>query len=271
MSNSKLFDLTGKVALVTGAANGIGAQTAKELAHLGATVVATDLEEDCLDATAQAIENQGGHAMILKHDVTLEDDWSAAIKLCEREFGRLDVLVNNAGVMLNLPFAECSYEDFQRQMHVNVDSVFIGCKAAYTLMETSSKTTEGGSIINLSSIYGQVVGPMHSAYCASKGAVRLLTKSLAVEFGYMKSGIRVNSVHPGPTNTDLGLGGLKKLASMGAVESFDSGFQNSLTMFPLGRWAEVGDIAAVIAFLASDASKYVTGTELVVDGGFSCQ
>lgn len=87
----------------------------------------------------------------------------------------------------------------------------------------------------------------------------------------MKSGIRVNSVHPGPTNTDLGLGGLKKLASTGAVESFDSGFQSSLTMFPLGRWAEVGDIASVIAFLTSDASKYVTGTELVVDGGFSCQ
>ena len=271
MSHSKLFDLTGKVAVVTGAANGIGAQTAKDLAQLGAIVIATDLEEEGLTATAQAIENEGGHAMTMKHDVTLEDDWAAAVRSSEQEFGRLDVLVNNAGIMLHLPFAECRYQDFQRQMHVNVDSVFIGCKAAYNLMEKSAKSTEGSSIINLSSIYGQVVGPMHSAYCASKGAVRLLTKSLAVEFGYMQSGIRVNSVHPGPTTTELGLAGLRKLASTGAVESFDSGYQNSLTMFPMGRWGEVGDISGVIAFLASDASKYVTGTELVVDGGFTCQ
>lgn len=264
-----LFDLQDKTIVVTGAASGIGQQSAIDMASLGATIVATDINAEGLDATVATISDNGGKAVAVAHDITSEEDWDKVVDTCKSQFGRLDVLVNNAGIMLNIPFVRCTASDFRKQQVVNVDSIFIGCKATYELMAKSAETTAGSSIINLSSIYGQVAGPMQSAYCASKGAVRMLSKSLAVELGGMN--IRVNSVHPGPTNTQLGTSALDVLVEDGALPNVEAGFDGAKAMFPLGRWGEVDDVAGVIAFLASDASKFVTGSELVVDGGFTTQ
>lgn len=266
------FDLTDKVIVVTGAANGIGKQCAADLAALGATIVATDINGDGIEATVAAITSNGGTAVGVKHDVTSEADWETVVNTCKEQYGRLDVLVNNAGIMLHIPFALTTYEDFQKQQKINVDSIFIGCKAAYELMAASGADTDGTSIINLSSVFGQIAGPMHSAYCASKGAVRMLTKSLAVEFGRMQTNIRVNSVHPGPTNTELGRAGLveaEKLGLLTHAKNVEEAYLQVAAQFPMGRWGEVEDIASVIAFLASDASRFMTGAELVVDGGYS--
>ncbi|ARN73096.1 SDR family NAD(P)-dependent oxidoreductase [Oceanicoccus sagamiensis] len=263
------FDLTGKVIVITGAAKGIGEQCAYDLADMGATIVATDIDKAGVEATAAKILESNGKAMAIKHDVTSEADWEKVVATCKQQFSRLDVLVNNAGIMMNIPFALCSYEDFKKQQTINVDSVFIGCKAAYELMAESGKTTAGSSIINLSSIFGQISGPMHSAYCASKGAVRMMSKAMAVELGRMGTKIRVNSVHPGPVNTELGLSAAKDAEKLGLVDDADERNKMVGTLFPMGRWGEAQDVAGVIAFLAADASQFVTGTELVVDGAYS--
>jgi NAD(P)-dependent dehydrogenase (short-subunit alcohol dehydrogenase family) len=263
------FDLTGKVIIITGAATGIGEQCAYDLADMGATVIATDIDEAGVDATAAKIIKGNGKAISIRHDVTSEADWDKLIETCKQQFSRLDVLVNNAGIMMNIPFALCSYEDFKKQQTINVDSVFIGCKAAYELMAESGMTTSGSSIINLSSIFGQISGPMHTAYCASKGAIRMLSKSMAVELGRMGTKIRVNSVHPGPINTELGRSAAKDAEKLGLLADADERNKQVGALFPMGRWGEVEDVSGVIAFLASDASQFVTGAELVVDGAYS--
>lgn len=263
------FDLSGKVVIITGAASGIGEQCAYDLANMGAIIVATDINAEGAERTAAKIISDNGRALAIKHDVTSEEDWQTVVDACEAQFSRLDVLINNAGIMLHIPFALCSYDDFKKQQVINVDSVFLGCKAAYKLLTASGADGVGGSIINLSSVYGQISGPMHSAYCASKGAVRMLTKSLATEFGRMGTKIRVNSVHPGPINTELGRGGVVAAAKLGVIADEEKGYAAVAASFPVGRWGEVGDVAGVIAFLASDASSFVTGAELVVDGGYS--
>lgn len=263
------FDLVSKAVLITGAANGIGKACAYDMAQRGAKLIITDIDEDKVKAVALDIRNEGGEVVALRHDVTDEDQWAYVIEQCETSYGGLDALINNAGIMLHIPFASCTYEEFRHQQTVNVDSVFLGCKAAYPLLADTANEDTGCSIVNLSSIFGQIAGPMHSAYCASKGAVRMLSKSLAVEFGRMGLNIRVNSVHPGPTDTDLGRGAVEKARQLGLCEDLESGMHDVAASFPLGRWGDAGDVAGVVAFLVSDASKFVTGAELVVDGGYS--
>lgn len=258
------FDLRGKVALVTGGANGIGRASAKALASLGAMVVVTDVDHSGAIAVARHL---GGRA--IDHDVTEEDQWRGVISGIATLEGRLDILVNNAGVILNKPFLSTTLEDLRRVQRVNVESVWIGMQTATPLLSESAKNTSGASIINISSIYGQIAGPMHAAYCASKGAVRMLTKAAAIEFARSGSGIRVNSVHPGPVETDLGLSGVRDAVSLGRLKDVDSGRAAVAAMFPMGRWGQVDDIANAVAFLASDASKFMTGAELTVDGGMS--
>lgn len=263
------FDLSGKVIIITGAANGIGQRCAYDLAAMGATIVATDIDVEGAKSTVEKIVTENGKAISIKHDVTSEEDWRTVVSVCEQQFSRLDVLINNAGIMMHIPFSICTYEDFKKQQVINVDSVFMGCKAAYKLLAESGVGGAGSSIINLSSVYGQIAGPMHSAYCASKGAVRMLSKSLATEFGRMGTKIRVNSVHPGPVNTELGRGALSAAAKLGVIADEEQAYEAVGALFPMGRWGEAEDVAGVIAFLASDASSFVTGAELVVDGGYS--
>jgi NAD(P)-dependent dehydrogenase (short-subunit alcohol dehydrogenase family) len=258
-----LFDLTGRVALVTGAASGIGRQTAHTLASLGATVYGTDLNTNALAETMAGIGGRG-----LGHDVTSPDDWTSAIDAVRTGSGRLDVLVNNAGIMLNRPFLDTTLDEFRNQQQINVESVFLGMKTALPLMlETVAAHTVSPSIINVSSVYGQVAGASFSAYSASKGAVRLMTKAVAFEFA--ENGIRVNSLHPGPTATNLGAGWEPPRDAEGNLLSPEQAAARWLTLIPNRRFGMPADMAGAIAFLASDASSYMTGSELTVDGGYT--
>jgi NAD(P)-dependent dehydrogenase (short-subunit alcohol dehydrogenase family) len=247
-----MMNLEGKVALVTGAARGIGRDVADTLARNGATIIGTDLDPPA------------GDDKIYRHDVTSESDWDDVLADIGAREGGLDILVNNAGVILNKPFLDTGLDDLRRILRINVESVWIGMQKAAPLM-----AGRGASIVNLSSIYGQLAGPMHAAYSASKGAVRLMTKGVAVEFARSGSGIRVNSIHPGPVETALGLSGLEPAVAAGRFPDMEAAKTFVATSFPMGRWANTGDVAGAVLFLASDASRFMTGTELVVDGGYS--
>ncbi len=246
----------GKVAIVTGAASdpGLGHASAIALAREGAKLVVTDIDAAGAEACARKIRDAGGEAVALRHDVTSEADWARIIAAAMGDFGRLDILVNNAGIAVLKPIAELTLADWNRQIEVNLTSVFLGCKGAAPVMRTAG----GGSIVNLSSVAGLIGLPNCVAYGASKGGVRLMTKSLAAELG--KDGIRCNSVHPGViwTNMQAGAGG-------GSRETAD----RMAAGLPLGRVGEPSDIANCIVYLASDESNYVTGAEFTVDAGMT--
>ena len=251
--------VSGKVALVTGAASGIGRASAEVLAREGATVIATDVQADKGVDVVAGIGKAGGKAEFARQDVTSEREWGEIVRRIEKDHGRLDILVNNAGIAVGGMVTDLSLEDFQRQMAVNVDSVFLGTKTALPLMRKHG----GGAIVNISSVAGLRGAPRLSAYCASKGAVRLFTKAVALECAAMKDGIRVNSVHPGIIDTPIW-----GQVIPGANEPPDL---DALTAFrvPLGVKGQPLDIANVVLFLASDESRYVTGEEIVVDGGMT--
>lgn len=259
-----LIDLSGRVALVTGAASGIGRETAGLLAQLGARVIATDLDGEAAAATFASAD---GDFVTAKHDVTSEADWAHAFRVAER-IGRLDILVNNAGVMLAGAFAEASIEDLRLQIRINVEGPFLGMHGAIPLMKKSIAAHGARpSIINVSSIYGQIAGARYAAYSASKGAVKMLSKAVANELA--TAGIRVNSIHPGPTATNLGARHPPERDVAGNPLSQEAVMANWVRLIPMGRFGMVGDIAPVVAFLASDAAGYITGAEIVIDGGYS--
>lgn len=250
----------GKVALVTGAGTGIGACTARRLAEEGARVVVTDLDGAAAEATASGI---GDGAMALVHDVRLETDWLRVLRQTDAALGRLDILVNNAGILAlgdtqNIETTDLAH--WQAIQSVNGDGVFLGCKHGIELMGRDG----GGAIVNLSSIAGILGTPHLVAYGASKAAVRQLTKSVAAWCARAGRGIRCNSVHPGPIQTSMGdalfgLGG-------GDVESVKVSRAKAI---PMGVIGQPEDVANCVLFLASDEARYVTGAELVVDGGYT--
>ncbi|ALG92289.1 MULTISPECIES: glucose 1-dehydrogenase [Actibacterium] len=246
--------VSGKVALVTGAAMGMGKTHSELLAREGAHVFVTDRDVAAGEAVAKGIVAAGGKADFIKHDVASEDDWNNAIATVRQKAGRLDILVNNAGILILKPLHETSPEEFDRTMNINVKGVYLGIRAAVPLMKESGKA----SIINISSIYGIVGAAMAGAYITSKGAVRLMTKSCAVDL--IQFGIRVNSVHPGvidtPMTKDLLHGdAATRKAIMGA------------TLFD--RPCQPGEVSNAVLFLASDEASFVHGAELVVDGGYT--
>lgn len=250
--------LAGKVALITGAGTGIGLATAKLFAQEGAKVVIGELDEASGRAAAQAT---GG--VFLKLDVRQEADWERVMGEIKARFGGLHVLVNNAGVLARSsdPNVEATSLDEWRWLHqVNVEGVFLGCRAAIPLMRESG----GGSIVNLSSIAGLLATPHVAAYGASKGAVRQLTKSVAVHCGRRGYKIRCNSVHPGLIETQMG----DQVMSLAGAD-LEANKEARRKMVPLGELGRPEDVAKCILFLASDDSRYVTGAELVVDGGYS--
>ncbi len=256
----------GKIACITGAANGIGRCIAQTLAREGAVIVATDLMAEPGAQLVADIEGEGGKASFLAHDVTSEQDWIDAMAAIERQHGRLDILVNNAGIGLSGPVTDMAYEDWRRQMAVNCDGVFLGVKHGLPLMRRSG----GGSIVNMSSIAGIKASANASGYCASKGAVRLFTKAVALECAAEKDGVRVNSLHPGIVETAI----WDTLIGTGPEGSGARPRTETLAAFtaqsvPFGRPGLVEEIAAGALWLASDESSYVTGTELVIDGARS--
>ncbi|MAP40038.1 MAG: cyclopentanol dehydrogenase [Dehalococcoidia bacterium] len=243
--------LDGKVALISGGSKGQGAAEAKLFAQEGAKVVLADILDDEGKKVEAEINETGGEAMYLHLDVTSEADWAAAVKAAVDNYGKLDILVNNAGILLRKGVEETSAEEWDRIQDVNSKGVFLGVKAAIPAMREAG----GGSIINISSIAG-LRGSTSTAYGASKGLVRLLTKSTAVQYG--PEGIRCNSVHPGIIETDM------------TEEMLDSaGREQWLTRTPLRIIANAHDVALGVLYLASDESRYVTGSELVIDGGIT--
>ena len=255
-----MAELEGRVALVTGASRGIGAATARALAAAGAKVIVTDVAD-----TGELAHELGGLARRL--DTTDEADWAETIAFVRREAGGLDILVNNAGVFTLGPITGVSLEEWRRVHSVNVDGVFLGCKHAVpALAERAGKWAGGAAIINLSSVAGLVGFAGASCYCASKGAVKLMTKCLALELAPAK--IRVNSVHPGVIDTHMGDEVVHGLAAAGGVGDNEARAQVD-GMHPLGHMGKVADIAEAIAFLASDKAAFMTGSEMVVDGGWT--
>ena len=252
--------VSGKIALVTGGASGIGRGCAEVLAREGATVVVTDVQQALGKDCVATIEAAGGTAIFLPHDVTSEDVWIDVIAQVKDRFGRLDILVNNAGIGLSGPVTEMSLADWRRQQAINVEGVFLGCKHALPLMRAGG----GGSIINISSVAGLTAAPNLAAYSATKGAVRLFSKSVAMECAALKDGVRVNSVHPGIIETPIwdsisgGMPGGANRIDLDAVTQVAT---------PLGFKGLPEDIALGVLYLASDDSRYVTGSELVIDGG----
>jgi 3alpha(or 20beta)-hydroxysteroid dehydrogenase len=268
MSNyMQQFSLEGKVALVTGAAIGIGAEVAVALGEAGATVVVSDRDRSMGDKQVAALEAKGSKAFFVKLDVSSEVDWKAAIATIEQEFGRLDILVNNAGIVLFETVDEMSVESFRSLHAINVDGVFMGCKYAAPLMKKHASAEDRASIINLSSMSGLFGNAFMSAYCSSKGSVRLMSKSLAAEFG--PDHIRVNSVHPGIISTDMGKGVQGMIQKRMGFDSEEESIAMSIGMTPLCALGTAEDVASPILYLASKASNFLTATELVVDGGIS--
>lgn len=255
-----MSELKGRVALVTGGARGLGAASAKALAAKGAKVVVTDVADG--GATAAAIDGA-----YVKHDVTSEEEWIAAIKFARDTFGGLDILVNNAGVFWVKPMAMETLETFRRMQAINVEGVFLGLKHGIpAIAERAHQWDGGGAVVNISSVAGLVGGPNIIAYNASKGAVRLMTKGAALEAAPLK--VRVNSVHPGIIDTPMMAEAavvIEKVTGQGANSIRDSFAERH----PLKRMGRDVDVANAVAFLASDAAAFVTGSELVVDGGMT--
>jgi NAD(P)-dependent dehydrogenase (short-subunit alcohol dehydrogenase family) len=248
----------GKVAIVTGAASGLGAASAKRLAEEGAAVMLTDRDTASGEAVAEAIVTIGGKAAFMAHDVTSEADWQAVVAGTVAAFGRVDVLINNAGVGGGAPLMEMSLEAWRGLMAINLDGVFLGMRQVAPAMAAA-----GGSIINLSSILGKVGQAGAGAYCASKGGVLMLTKAAALEWAPLK--IRVNSVHPGYIDTPM---------VSNVLHDADNGNELRdmvISRHALGRLGHAREIADGVVFLASDESSFMTGSELVIDGGYTAQ
>ncbi len=245
--------LDGKVALISGAARGQGAEHARLMASEGASVVLGDILHEEAAAVAKEIVASGGSAEALYLDVTRSEDWADAVKLAEERFGHLDVLVNNAGIITEGGAVDEDEEVWHRVIAVNQTGMFLGMKHAVPAMRRAG----GGSIINISSTLGQVGVEDYIAYQASKGAIRLMTRSAALS--YVKDGIRANVICPGFIQTPM-------------TDDLDEDIrQHDISMTPMARAGEAIEVSHAVVFLASDESSFVTGTDLVVDGGYTAQ
>ena len=256
----------GRVVLITGAAKGIGRQAALSFADEGAKIVATDIETNAGERLVSDIEKAGGAGHFLDHDVTSEEAWIGVIEDVRKRHGRLDVLINNAGIGMTGLAHEMSFSLWRKMMAVNVDGVFLGVKHALPLMKEAGQ----GNIINVSSVAGIRSTANFSCYCATKAAVKSFTKSVALECAEAKDGIRVNSIHPGIISTAIWD------TLIGTGETADSNMPRDATLagmtaegVPFGRTGSIQEIVNGMLFLASDESSYMTGAELVIDGGLT--
>jgi cyclopentanol dehydrogenase len=248
--------LDGKVALISGGAKGQGAAETRLFVREGAKVVFGDILDDDGEKVEAEIRGGGGEATYVHLNVTREIDWRAAVATAVERYGKLNVLVNNAGILLRAKIEATTEEDWDRIMAVNVKGVFLGTKCALAAMRQAG----GGSIINISSTAGLVGSPGETAaYTATKGAVRLFTKATAVQ--HAKENIRCNSVHPGPIATDM----IKDMLENRAA------WEQRLRRLPMGRVGTADDVGYGVLYLASDESSYVTGSELVIDGGTTAE
>ena len=254
--------LKGRIALVTGGASGIGAACAARLVGEGASVLVTDVQDEMGQQTVASIVSDGGVATYMHHDVTSESEWEAAIAHVKATYGGLNVLVNNAGIGIGGSIVDMALGEWQRQQAINLDGVFMGVKHSIPVMRD---TEDGGSIINISSVAGIKGAAMLSAYNATKGGVRIFSKGVALECAQNRWPIRVNSVHPGIIATPIWDKINPELQEAG-LNTFDLD-NMAESAVPTGQLGYPIDIANGVLFLASDESRYMTGTELVIDGG----
>ncbi|NHW38751.1 SDR family oxidoreductase [Paenibacillus aceris] len=251
-----MMRLQGKTAIVTGGANGIGKATVQKFLEEGANVVFTDINEQAGNQTCEELKVINSNVIFVKHDVQQETDWAHVVSTAKEKFGRVDVLFNNAGIYSTKPVTDYTVDEWNRVLGINVVGVFLGMKHVVPEM----RSNRSGSIINASSIAGITGSANHTLYGASKGAVRIMTKDMAMEVAADQ--IRVNSIHPGVIQTTMGdavASGLNVSA-----EQLASGI-------PLKRCGTPDDIANLVVFLASDESTFITGTEMIIDGGASAR
>jgi len=264
--------LDGKIAFVSGAARGIGSATARLMVEAGAKVAIGDVLDERGRETAQAIAGAGDAAMYVHLDVTREEAWTAAIAAAVARFGGLDILVNNAGLFLGKGIEEASLEDWHRLCAVNLTGVFLGTKHALpALRERARQSPHGSAIVNLASVAGLVGSQLDPLYSMTKGGVTLFTKSAALEFARKDYRIRVNSIHPGLIQTDMGEQTFVSRARNLGTNDVDDVRQQVMARHPIGRLGVPEDIAKGIVFLASDDAGFMTGAGLVIDGGSTAQ
>jgi len=264
--------LDGKIALLSGAARGIGAETARKMAEAGAAVVIGDVLVDRARETAKEIADAGGKALAIALDVTTEQSWTAAVAAATKQFGKLDILVNNAGVFLGKDFMDATMEEWSRLVAVNMTGVWLGTKACAPALAESGKTSRHGSaIVNLASIAGIVGSQLDPLYSMTKGGVTLFTKSTALAFGRKGWKIRVNSIHPGVIETDMGAQTFSSRARQTGSNDVEAARNVAMKQHPIGRLGVAEDIALGIVFLASDDAGFMTGSGMVVDGGLTAQ
>lgn len=255
--------LDGRIALVTGCSGGIGSEISRQLAAGGATVIGADLAERPGDWP---------HHAYLRLDVTDEASWQAAVATVERDYGRLDVLVHVAGIVVVEKMENTTLEQWRKQMAVNVDGVFLGTKSATALLRRSGETLpHGASVVVIASVAGNIGSPLHTGYCASKAAATLFVKACALEYSALGYKIRVNSVHPSGVLTGMVDHILQRIVDNGFAETVEAAAAGLAPAHPIGRMADPIDIAKTVRFLASDDACYMHGSSLIVDGGFTAQ
>ena len=263
------FRLDGKVALVTGAGGVLGTAIAEKLADAGAAVMLTDIREKEGEAAAEYLRKNGAKAEFRAHDVTSEESWQSVVDATIEMLGGLDVLVNNAGVERMAFITDCDVEEYRWIQDVNSTGTFLGCKVGVAAMRPGGAAGRGGSIVNLSSAAGLIGVTALHAYSASKGAVRLLTKTVAVECAQLQTGIRCNSLHPSVIESAMGDHFLQNFVDLGLTPDVETTRAAFLAQVPMGVWGQPEDVGNAALFLASDAAKFITGAELSVDGGFT--
>jgi 3(or 17)beta-hydroxysteroid dehydrogenase len=261
--------LDGKVALISGAARGIGAETARLMIEAGAKVAIGDVLDERGRETARSL---GDSALYHHLDVTREDDWNAAVAATAAKFGGIDILVNNAGMFLGKGIEEASLDEWARLSAINLTGVFLGTKLTLpALRERAQHSEHGSAIVNLASVAGLVGSQLDPLYSMTKGGVTLFTKSAALEFARKGYRIRVNSIHPGVIQTDMGEQTFTARARNTGSNDVEAARRTALSTHPIGRLGVPNDIAKGIVFLASDDAGFMTGAGLVVDGGLTAQ
>ena len=261
------FGLSGRKALVTGGAQGLGQGMAEALAKAGASVVVADLQDDTGELVAKGIEATGGTASYVHLDVTDEASWQAAIASTVDALGGLDVLVNNAGVEISSLVVDVEPNDIRTMLEVNVLGTLLGLKHGLRAMRPGGAAGTGGAIINISSVAATIAFPGISCYSATKSAVDRLTRVAATESGKLGYGVRVNCIYPGLVPTAMGARLAQDMATLGLFPSAEEAAGAVVALTPAGRLGEVGDMADAVVFLASDASRFITGAGIPVDGG----
>jgi NAD(P)-dependent dehydrogenase (short-subunit alcohol dehydrogenase family) len=262
-----VFSLTGRKALVTGGARGLGAGTAAALAEAGASVVIGDILEDLAKQTADELAAKGHEVEAIPLDVTDDASWESVVQQTVERLGGLDILVNNAGVEVSSLVVDLDPADVMKMLEVNVLGVALGLKHAFRVMRPGGAAGSGGSVVNISSVAATIAFPGIAGYSATKAGVDRLTRVAALESGKLGYGVRVNCLYPGLVATEMGSRLAVDMAELGLWPSPEAAVTDVVALTPLGRLGEVADMADVVVFLASDAARFITGAGLPVDGG----